>query len=112
MGRHTVFCSVVKMRKRQKEEDTQGDMLYMLRGIILMEFLAPDKIANILMANILAVMTHDTFYKTAAVLVVKSEKYYSYLILHILDFTLYIHLLKNLITSHHYHKCKTGLKQG
>ena len=48
----------------------------MLRGIILMEFLAPDKIANILMANILAVMTHDTFYKTAAVLGVKSEKYY------------------------------------
>ena len=71
-----MFCSVVKMRKRQKEEDTLGDMLYMLRGIILMEFLAPDKIANILMANILAVMTHDTFYKTAAVLVVKSEKYY------------------------------------
>ena len=71
-----MFCSVVKMRKRQKEEDTLADMLYMLRGIILMEFLAPDKIANILMANILAVMTHDTFYKTAAVLVVKSEKYY------------------------------------
>ena len=61
-----MFCSVVKMRKRQKEEDTLGDMLYMLRGIILMEFLAPDKIANILMANILAVMTHDTFYKSAA----------------------------------------------
>jgi len=72
-----VFCSVVKMRKRQKEEDTLGDMLYMLRGIILMEFLAPDKIANILMANILAVMTHDTFYMAAAVLVVKSEQYYS-----------------------------------
>ena len=72
-----MFCSVVKMRKRQKQEDTLGDMLYMLRGIILMEFLAPDKIANILMANILAVMTHDTFYKSAAVSVVKSEKYYS-----------------------------------
>ena len=81
-----MFCSVVKMRKRQKEEDTLGDMLYMLRGIILMEFLAPDKIANILMANILAVMTHDTFYKSAAVLasvVVKSIIVFIDILLHL-----------------------------
>ena len=96
-----MFCSVVKMRKRQKEEDMLGDMLYMLRGIILMEFLAPDKIANILMANILAVMTHDTFYKTAAVLVVKSEKYCCVIDV-LLHFAICFRISKSLLRHGHF----------